>query len=76
MASVTVCNRCGVRLDGTLDRQAHRHVAVLEVTAIGHPQRYEVDLCDEHAAEVVAEFQRAPFMESIEPDAKNGRKTR
>ena len=67
MAIVTICNRCGARLDGSIERQARRHVATLEVSALGgRPERYEMDLCHEHAEEVLTEFTQQPFVDAIE----------
>lgn len=67
MAKVVVCDRCGKRLDGSLDRQAGRHVAKLELASIGGREEiYEIDLCELHAQEVLAEFTSRPFLDSIE----------
>jgi hypothetical protein len=67
MALVRVCNRCGRRLDGQLERQTERYVAVLEVASLGGlPHRVELDLCSVHAAEMISEFERSPFMDHIE----------
>lgn len=67
MAKCVVCDRCGKRLDGSLERQAGRHVAKLEMSSLGgRSEIYEIDLCPLHAQEVLAEFSSRPFLDQIE----------
>jgi len=46
MATPTICDRCGMRFDGTLDKQAQRYMLTLDVAHLGgRAERYKVYLC-------------------------------
>lgn len=66
MGKVVVCDECGTRLDGELERQDDHVRIVMTIDRLGIPtETIERDFCGECSPERIIHFKAAPFLVGI-----------